>query len=591
MARLKIFPIRETVTTRRGETVRDALYRAGIDFDSPCNGQGVCGKCVVRALPPENAPETPHDDITDDQAAEGFRLACQLVPEHDLTIHLLSDYWEDDHRILEGARYLDADKDAKREWHAAHLVDQSELTAKPGNSPAARIGRREDEYVLAYEGEKSVNGIDWNDGAVEKGLAIDIGTTTMVVSLVRLRDGRELSTASSLNPQIKYGHDVMSRIQMGSTAEGLSELSECLQQTLGDLIDQVCEDSESDTLEIVDVVVGGNTTMLQLFARIDPSPLGSVPFTVGIEGGCTYPAEMFHLDVNPAARVYVPPIAHAFIGADISAGLLVCKGFFERGRHILFVDIGTNGEMGLSVDDRWYVTSTAAGPAFEGMGVSCGMRAHLGAVEAVSVNADGMTVHTIGNAPAKGICGSGIIDIVAALFTLGVIEASGRMRRPSEAAMLPEWAAERLLEIDDKAAFRIAEDVFFTQEDVRQVQLAKSAISAAIDILLDAAGIEAGQLKRIIIAGGFGFSLKTPSLETIGLLPSGTGEKVYFAGNTCRIGCVRLLGNIHNRSFIEDRMQKVNHLPIESRPDFMERYVDNMAFPEPGVAGEMRSIA
>ncbi len=585
MAELRIMPLNISINTRKGENVRDALYRAGVELETPCNGQGLCGKCLIRVDSPENVPETPHKEITEEQAWEGIRLACRLVPETDMTIWLLSEYSRDDHRILEGDRdpafsewaQSPADADTSRR----HLPD-SESRMK--NQPAVALDCSGDKCLFIYDGSTPEVLSPWRKETAVKGLAIDLGTTSLVVTLLDLSSGREMATTSSLNPQIRFGHDVVRRIQKGSTPEGLAELSECVREGLNRLIRQACEDSEADPQEVLDVVIGGNTTMLQLAASVDPEPLGQVPFTVGLASGRSYPASRFGLDVHSAARVYVPPILHAYIGADISAGLLVSREFFEPGATTtLFVDIGTNGEMGLSADGRYLMTSTAAGPAFEGMGISAGMRARIGAVEAVTTDGKSQfQIHTIGNAPPQGICGSGIVDITAALLRLGVIDMTGRMRKPGQTEGLPEEVSARLSEINGSPAFHLGKKVYFTQEDVRQVQLAKSALRAAIDILLQEAGLECQHLDRIVLAGGFGYSLRAPNLEVIGLLPPGTADKVYFAGNTSRIGCVRMLRNVGYRRFLEEKMSSVEHVTIETRPDFMERYVASMEFSEHG---------
>ena len=572
MPKLTIYPLGQSIEIRRGENVRDALYRAGVELDTPCNGQGICGKCRIRVENPENVERTPHPDITEEQEAEGIRLACQLKPRHDITVHLLEGYTRDEYRILEGDRYPE---DARDEAGSAN-PDRQE--AEPSGNPAVRISKTEEGFWLHYEQQEPVRLADWEEGMSPKGLAIDIGTTTLVVTLLCLDSCRELSTASSLNPQIHYGHDVVRRIQAGSTPEGLAELSNCVRDGLNLLIEEVCSDSRVGTNGIVDVVVGGNTTMLQLAAGIDPEPLGRVPFRVGIESGTSYPASRFGLDVHPQARVYVPPVVHAYIGADISAGLLVCQGFFARGQSVLFVDIGTNGEMGLNAGGRYLMTSTAAGPAFEGMGLSSGSRAQIGALERVTTNGGQIALKTIGNAPVKGICGSGIVDLTAALWKIRVIDATGRMRRPHEADGLDPDIAARLYEINEKAAFHIGGKVYFTQEDVRQVQLAKSAIRAAIEILMAEAQVKADEVDRVVIAGGFGYSLRPENLEGIGLLPQGMAQKVFFAGNTSRIGSVRLLRNVANRRFLEEHMQQMEHICIETRPDFMELYVSSMEF-------------
>ncbi len=565
---------------RRGETVRDALYRAGVEVDTPCNGQGICGKCLVQVEHPETVEKTKHPEITPEQEADGIRLACQLKPRKDVALHLLTEYTRDEFRILEGHRYP-GDRREDEPVSASEgtgVQPEKDADAQAGR-PAVRIFESDGAFRLNYDREAPVPMRSWEKGKTARGLAIDIGTTSLVVTLLALDTWRELATASSLNPQIRFGHDVVRRIQAGSTPEGLEAISGCVRNGLNDLIEEVCDDSKTSRNEILDVVLGGNTTMLQLAAAIDPEPLGRVPFTIGLKSGCSYPAARFGLDVHPDARVYIPPLVHAYIGADISAGLLVCQGFFEQAESVLFVDVGTNGEMGLNAGGKSLMTSTAAGPAFEGMGISSGMRAQIGALERVKAESGQLTFKTIGNAPCKGICGSGIIDLTAALVETGVIEPSGRMRRPHNTDGLDPLTAARLREINEKAAFHIEGEVCFTQDDVRQVQLAKSAIRAAIDILMEEAGVGVDSIDRVVIAGGFGYSLRPDNLEAIGLLPPGMAPKVFFAGNTSRIGCVRLLRNVSNRRFLESRMQKVSHVSIETRPDFMDRYVNSMEFP------------
>ncbi len=583
MAELRILPLNISVHTRKGETVKDALYRAGVELETPCNGQGLCGKCLVRVDSPENVPETPHKEISEAQAREGIRLACRLVPKTDITIRLLSEYSRDEHRILEGDRdpaFSEwAQSPAEADASKRHLPDSE---SHMRNQPAVAIDCTGEQCLFSYDGGAAGTLQPWRKETVAKGLAIDLGTTSLVVTLIDLSIGRELATTSSLNPQIRFGHDVVRRIQKGSTPEGLAELSECVRDGLNHLIEQACEDSGADPQEVLDVVIGGNTTMLQLAASVDPEPLGQVPFSVGLAGGRTYPASQFGFNIHPAARVYVPPILHAYIGADISAGLLVSREFFAAGKTTtLFIDIGTNGEMGLSVGGRYLMTSTAAGPAFEGMGISAGMRARIGAVEAVTTDGKSQfQIHTIGDAPPQGICGSGIVDLTAALFRLGVIDVTGRMRKPDQTGGLPEEVSARLTQVNGIPAFHLGKNVYFTQEDVRQVQLAKSALRAAIDILLQEAELDCRHLDRIVLAGGFGYSLRAGNLEVIGLLPPGTADKVYFAGNTSRIGCVRMLRNVGYRRFLEEKMRSVRHVSIETRPDFMEQYVASMEFPE-----------
>lgn len=580
MTKIRIYPLGETVRTRRGESLADTLHRVGLWMDTPCNGDGICGKCVVCVESPADVRATPHRDISEEQHAEGVRLACQIIPKTDMTIRLLSEHTEDEHRILEGARDPEffafesgyGEKESpRRHVHADNRENRMD--------PAVKVYQESGRHVCRYEDGTIGEVQGFRNGTAPKGLAIDLGTTTLVATLISLKSGKELSTTSSLNPQIRYGHDVVRRIHYASTREGLEELSGAVREAINHLIEDVCDDSDAASDEVLDVVIGGNTSMLQIAAAIDPAPLGGIPFTVGIKSGNTHPVSRFGLDVHPDARVYVPPVLHAYVGADISAGLLVCPEFFDGSVKTLFIDVGTNGEIGVSANGRLLMSSTAAGPAFEGMGISAGTRARLGAVEAVKMNGRGLEIHTIGDAPASGICGSGIIDLTAALFKAGVVDISGRMKRPSETNGLPANIASHLEEQDGTPAFRISDQMYFTQDDIRQVQLAKSAIRAAIDILLDEAGIGPDMLDNIVLAGGFGYSLRPPNLESIGLIPPGTAGRVCFAGNTCRIGCVKMLKNIAHRRFLEEKMRLVRHVAIETRPDFMDRYVEEMEFP------------
>lgn len=564
MPKLTILPFEETIEVFEGDTIRDALIRQGINIESPCDGQGICGQCGVWVESPSDIPETPHENITQEQSDQGLRLSCQIKPQTDMTIRLPLDFTRDAKRFREAQRILEGER---LTW--TRIVS------------AVQVKCQEDAWIMTYdrlpESQKLLN---WKKTFTPKGLAIDLGTTTIVVTLISLLNGEELATASRLNPQIQFGHDVMTRIQHGSTDKGLEKLSSTVRKGINQLIEQVCQDSYSESAEILDVTIGGNTTMLQLAFGIDPAPLGKVPFRVDLEGGTSYPIRRLGLEINSTARVYVPPIMHAFVGTDISAGLLMSGEFFDDERSILYIDIGTNGEMGLNVQGKRLVTSTAAGPAFEGMGLSGGMRASVGAVEKVKIiNNSGLEIQTIGNASVKGICGSGIIDLLAALLRLGIIEPSGRLKQTTELNGLSPDVLSRIVSVDGQMAFQLGKNVYFSQKDIRQVQLAKGAIRAAIDLLLDKTEFSSDILERIVIAGGFGYSLNPDNLERIGLIPPQTQSKISFAGNASRSGCVWLLTDIAYRRFLEERMHKMKHLSIANNPKFMDHYISCMEFP------------
>ncbi|MGM0424277.1 MAG: ASKHA domain-containing protein, partial [Thermodesulfobacteriota bacterium] len=445
MPEIKIQPIDICIQAHPEESLRDALQRNGIELESPCNGKGVCGGCRVWVLEPW-VEETPHDSISEAEAAAGCRLCCRLMADQDLEIRLPMDFVQNGKRLRDSQNIL-----------AGDLAPTSRLVS------AVKIINREDRILLRYDnlpGHSILHG--WQNSFQPKGLAIDLGTTTIVVTLVSLKTGRELATASRLNPQIRFGHDVMTRIQHGSSSKGLQELAKSIQEGINELIDEVCADSGSQPEEILDVVLGGNTTMLQLIAGLDPAPLGQIPFQVDLQSGTSYPVGSMGLHTNPAARVYVPPVLHAFIGSDISAGLLVHGDFFQDDKAVLFVDVGTNGEIALNARGRRLACSTAAGPAFEGMGISCGMRASIGAVEAVHFDQEqGLKLSTVGDAPAKGVCGSGLVDLLAVLLRTGALDRTGRFSNPPPQD-LPASIRSRLQDRAGEPCFVLGQEAAFT---------------------------------------------------------------------------------------------------------------------------------
>ncbi|HMA84525.1 MAG TPA: ASKHA domain-containing protein [Desulfosalsimonadaceae bacterium] len=564
---ITINPIQETVEARPGETLRDILLRNGINIEGPCNGQGTCGQCGVWVESPADVPYTAHKNISAEQAKAGLRLACQVSPRTDMTIRLPEDFSRDAQRIKETQQILEGERIS---WGRV--------------ASAVKIFENKGQWFLRYDGlAEDIKIPGWRGNMAPKGLAVDLGTTSMVVSLISLGTGEELSTASMLNPQIRYGHDVISRITHGSTPQGLEALFQAVSQGLNRLIREACQDSGTNPKEILDVVIGGNTTMLQLAAAINPAPLGKIPFRVDIKGGTSYPAERFGLAVNPVARTYIPPIIHAFIGTDVTAGLLMSGEFFKADTRVLYLDVGTNGEIAINNQGQRFAASTAAGPAFEGSSLSSGMRAGLGALSGASTDGYQLELTTIGHVPVKGVCGSGIVDLVACLLDLGVVDRTGRMKTNKEELQVGPEVLDRLERIDGQPVIRLGRSTVFTQQDVRAIQLCKGAIRATVNILLEKAGLQATELERIIIAGGFGFHLNARNLERIGLIPHGTSNKVEFAGNASRSGCVWLLNDIVYRRFLESHVADIGHVSIAGYPGFMDLFVECMEFSFPEI--------
>jgi len=560
--RITVNPLDEIVESKSGESLRETLLRNGINIEGPCGGQGICGQCGIWVESPDDVPPTPHKKISPEQEKAGLRLSCRTYPKTDMTIRLPEDFSRDAHRIRQAQHILEGERISwGRVASAVHI-------SRDDHAWRMRYDRASDSVVIP----------GWREDMEPKGLAVDLGTTTMVVTLISLLSGEELATASSLNPQSSYGYDVISRIRYASTQEGLDRLHDTVARGLNQLIRQACSDSESDPQEILDVVIGGNTTMLELAAGIDPSPLGVVPFRVDIEGSTSYPASHFGLEVNPVARIYIPPIIHAFIGTDVTAGLLMSGDFFDAESRILYIDVGTNGEIAVNNQGERLATSSAAGPAFEGGTLTSGMRAAMGAISSVTTDGKGLEYSTLGDIPPRGICGSGIIDLLACLLELGIVDGTGKMKTPEECSEVSPSLRKMMELVDGQPALRLGDNVLFTQADIREIQLSKGAIRASIDTLLGEAGLSAEDVERIIIAGGFGFYLNPRNLERIGLIPPHTSHKVDFAGNTSRSGCVWLLNDITYRRYLESRVAGITHISTAELPSFMERYISSMEF-------------
>jgi uncharacterized 2Fe-2S/4Fe-4S cluster protein (DUF4445 family) len=407
------------------------------------------------------------------------------------------------------------------------------------------------------------------------GAAVDIGTTTLVVALIDLRDGRELAIASSLNPQARHSQDVLSRIKLGSQPQGLQLLHGELIAELNRLVGAAAAEADVPVRHIYEAVFSGNTTMLHLATATNPASLGKYPYTPALQGGQHVSAADIGLVMAPRGLVYLPPIMPAYVGADITSGILATKLAEQRGV-TLFVDIGTNGEMVLAANGQLTATSTAAGPAFEGMNIACGMRASRGAIEQVSLSGNDVEIKTIANAEPVGLCGSGLLDVVGELAAHGGVDKNGRFQTNGS---LPDrqWK-DRFGSLDGKPVFRIADPVYLSQKDVRQVQLAKAAVRAGIELLLRSHGLVAAQVDRVLVAGSFGFHLRTASLIHLGLLPREFKDRVEFVGNTSKSGARAFLLNRRLRDELKQLVQRVHVLELANDPAFEKTFVKALSF-------------
>lgn len=407
------------------------------------------------------------------------------------------------------------------------------------------------------------------------GLSIDIGTTTVVTALIDMRTGRELASASALNPQSLQAQDVLTRIHYASNEEGLAQMYTAITQELSAMIGRVTEQAGVKREHIYEAVYSGNTTMIHLATGVSPASLGRYPYTPRIRGGNQVPADM--LDISPMGRVYLPPIISAYVGPDITSGVLASRLDRQKGT-VLFIDIGTNGEMVIARDGSLSATSTAAGPAFEGMNITYGMRAGDGAIEFFRVNDGGeIEVRVIGGTRATGICGSGLLDVVGELVRTGVIGSNGRFVPPEKGSYSDALKA-RMTTLDGKPAFEVADGIALTQKDVRQVQLAKGAVRAGIEALLLNEGVDAANVDRVEIAGSFGYHLRAESLINLGLLPGAFAGRVAFVGNTSKSGGKAFLLNRDLREEMQATVARIDAVELANRDDFQKIFVEALKF-------------
>ncbi|MDR1044808.1 MAG: ASKHA domain-containing protein [Candidatus Adiutrix sp.] len=599
------------VECRPGQTILEALNTAGVVVESPCGGNGVCGKCLVRITRgPDPAPAGDEIKLIDPaRLAEGYRLACLRRPESDLALDLPPGWKKP--RILAAGQIPDfqfapsvrkafyqvpkraaGDNRPADEWLGRLIggaAGQADLAALKTLAPL-KLG-----YV---SGEKCCT-VVFDDGrplAVEPGdstaqaygLALDIGTTTMVMALVDLLDGRELAGASMINPQAPWGLDVLSRIAYAQEQgpEGLRRLQKAVTDGLEELTLAVCRDGGVNPARIYNLAVAANSTMLHLLLGLAPDSLGLIPFAPTLSRGLAFRGSEIGLKRLGAAKVLILPSVSAYIGADIVAGAYVCR-LKDRRENVIFIDVGTNGEVILASHGRLIACSCAAGPAFEGMNIHKGMRASEGAIEDLNLTwnretADlAISLTTIGDSGPVGLCGSGILAAVREFLKIGLLRPDGRLVKSGELAS-DDPRKGLCLDFNGKPALRLSktsDEVIVTQKDIRQVQLAKGAILSALKALLLKTGLEMSALDRVIVAGQFGAYLPVDSLTSCGLVPAELAEKIEYAGNTSKAGAYMALMSRQARAEMEELASGIDYFELGDIDNYDRLFAAAMKFP------------
>ena len=419
-------------------------------------------------------------------------------------------------------------------------------------------------------------------------IAFDLGTTTVVATLLDVTTGTPVAVRSMLNKQQPFGADVISRISATMLdRSALERLRELAGATLQELALEVCEQGGVDPDEVYEVALAGNATMTQLALGIDPEPVGVAPFIMAARSYPDLDAAELGLSLHPRARATVLPALGAYVGGDIVAGLLA-TGMTRDKRLRLFIDVGTNCEIALGSSERIVCTAAPAGPAFEAAQISCGMRAADGAIEVVRLG-DDVELEVIGGVDPVGVCGSGLVDAVAELVRVGLLDASGRFATDEEAVALAPGLAPRLVTLEDgHRAFVLhwrgapgdaGDAVYLSQRDVRELQFAKAAIATGWRLLVEELGVDPADIQQVLLAGSFGSYLSPASAVRIGLVPKLPLPRIVSAGNVAGEGAKMTLLSLPERHAATAMLDEVEYVELSDRDDFNDRFVGELAFP------------
>jgi len=502
MPLIRINPGEVTIEVPDGITFRDAIINAGIEIYSPCGGMGICGKC---------GGKIDSGKISGKVDEDGYFLTCSSVPLSDCEIEISP---------------IPDDEKAEKEFSIRGLLLTSE-------SPL--------------------------------GLAVDLGTTNIICALINLDTNQVLKTFSFRNPQTKFGDDVVSRISFAAEKNGLDTLKRAVFKTIDDVIKDIFRELPQYRKRLTKIVFSGNSTMNHLLLGISPSSLGQAPFKPAF-------IYMDSMEISERLRPYfknteitVLPNIAGFVGGDTVAGI-IATGIYKSDKLRLFIDIGTNGEIVVGNKDRMLATSAAAGPAFEGGRIECGMRAGPGAINHVSIDNEKVAYTTIGGIEPLGICGSGLFEAVGSMLRAGLLDSSGKF------TSIVHGRRFHLTEEQNGAG------IFITEKDISELQLAKAAIRAAVELLLSEYRIGLDDVEEIIIAGAFGFNLRPDDIRSIGLLPDFDDRKLRLAGNTSLKGALMVLTDEKVRAEMVEVSKRVEFIELAGRSEFKEKFVESLTF-------------
>ncbi len=616
---VNIHPFNAKVRVPHGMDILSAIKKANLPVKTSCGGKGTCGECVVRVLSGRYKSK-PSAALSNDLIEQGYALACLTKITDDLTIQMPKFGELSVKTVTDSQYYFEHKDDISGVSEVDPIVKIIDLTlpaptVDDNYSDLKRLTRkiRKELHVEHVDCEYAVikklaHAVRQNEGSIKAvifnqetswiiidvvpdmekksiyGIVCDVGTTTVALQMVDLTNGKIVSTASSFNQQIKCGEDIISRINYASKPKHLKELQRLIIDTINNLISSEIISANISESDIYYASISGNTTMIHLLLSLDPSYIRQEPYVPTINGAPFVLSRELGLRMNEQGRVHCAPSVGSYVGGDITAGLL-CTPILTGSEGIsLFVDIGTNGELVIGNSDWLMSCACSAGPAFEGEGVKCGMPAAEGAIESVKFKRDGeLQLKIIGAKKPRGVCGSGLIDLLAELLKHRYIDRNGTFNM--------ERAGKRIVESDAGKGFLIAmakkcywgRDLIITENDIGNLIRTKAAVFSACSLLMKYLGITFDKVDFFYIAGGFGRQVNIENAIRIGLFPDSRRDKYIYLGNSSLLGAYLILMSDKNRELVDGIAEKMTYVELNTEPDYMNEYTGALFLPHTNI--------
>lgn len=595
---VKFVPESKEISCDIGKSVLEVARSAGIEILAPCGGKASCGRCIVKVIQGKEFLSSPTEEekaiVGFKRLSDGYRLGCRcrVIGHGDITIYVPPESRALEYVLLTEGYVANEVYDpplkkveilAPRKSKDSILKEAIKVLPKENVSFSIHALRNLSKfidgierkiYLVIHEDEV----LDVKDHGNVLGFALDVGTTKLAGYLVDISSGSTLATVSDINPQIAYGEDVVSRIAY-AIKNGVHELQRKVVASINSMIERACNFAKVNPNDVYEVVAVGNTVMHHILLGLDLKSIAYFPYTPIVKDQIYIKASEIGLSVNDGAKLFLPPLIAGYIGSDVVADVLATNIYKDCSRTML-IDIGTNTEIVIGKDGRFFACSTASGPAFEGAHIKFGMRAAKGAIDSIEISPDGEVRYTvIGGGKPIGITGSAVIDAIAGLYDIGMIDTSGRFCKTESSRLRlgEDGYLEFVIAYKDETA--IGTDIVLTQKDIREIQLAKAAIRSGINILLKKIGIDEKALDSIYIAGAFGSFINPISAIKIGMFPKVDVDKIRVVGNAAGAGARMMLLSKSLRSEASKLADAIEYVELAIEPDFQSEFINSIQLP------------